>query len=185
ASLASFVPLRLTLVLLVLLSATSVAAQDATDNSFGVVEAFWLPDDACEIGAGWERIIFSWAQHQPTGPEDWHTLNVDDRWLEAARECERDVIAVLKDTPQWATDGIAGAGLPRGLYLPVDDPDNLWANFVRRAAAYYDERGVSRFIIWNEPDITPDTYGYEFEGALEDYAQLLRVAALAAREGNP
>ena len=162
-----------------------LAAQDADSNVFGVVEGFWLPDDVCEIGAGWERIIFSWAQHQPAGPEDWHTLNVDDRWLEAARACDREVVAVLKDTPQWATAGLAGAGAPRGLYLPTDDPGNVWANFVRRAAEYYRERGVRRFVIWNEPDITRDTYGYEFEGSLEDYARLLKVAALAAREGNP
>lgn len=164
---------------------TPLAAQEADTNVFGVVEGFWLPEEVCDMGAGWERIIFSWAQHQPTGPEDWHTLNVDDRWLEAARACDREVIAVVKDTPQWATDGLAGAGVPRGLDLPLDDPGNVWANFMRRAAAYYAERGVRRFVIWNEPDITRDTFGYEFEGSLEDYAQLLKVAALAAREGNP
>lgn len=168
-----------------LLAAPAYAQDAAPDNIFGIIEGFWLQDDACEIGAGWERIIFSWAQHQPTGPDDWHTLNVDDRWLEAARQCNREVVALLKDTPGWATDGLAGPGVPRGLYLPVDDPANLWANFVRRAAEYYAGRGVRRFIIWNEPDITRETYGFEFEGSLEDYAQLLKVAALAAREGNP
>jgi hypothetical protein len=172
-------------ILLLLMMGGPLAAQDADENVFGVVEGFWLPDDVCEMGAGWERIIFSWAQHQPTGPDDWHTLNVDDRWLEAARDCNREVVALLKDTPDWATDGLTGAGVPTGLDLPVDDPGNLWANFVRRAASYYRERGVNRFIIWNEPDITRDTYGYEFEGTLEEYARLLKVAALAAREGNP
>ncbi len=164
----------------------SLRAQDAPDeNVFGVVEGFWLPDEVCELGAGWERIIFDWAQHQPSGPDDWNTLNVDDRWLAAARACNREVVAVVKDTPAWATDGTPGIGVPRGLYLPVDDPNNLWANFMRRAAAYYAERGVRRFIIWNEPDIEPGTYGYEFEGTLEDYARLLKVGYLAAKEGNP
>ena len=32
---------------------------------------------------------------------------------------------------------------------------------------------------------TRDTYGFEFEGTLEDYARLLKVAYLAAKEGNP
>jgi hypothetical protein len=170
---------------LVLLLGLQVSAQDTPPhNPFGVVEGFWLPDDVCDLGAGWERIIFSWAQHQPTGPDDWHTLNVDDRWLEAARNCNREVVALLKDVPAWATDGTPGAGVPRGLYLPVDDPNNLWANFVRRAAAYYAERGVRRFIIWNEPDITRDTYGFEFEGSVEDYAQMLKVSYLAAKQGN-
>ncbi|MEP7293815.1 MAG: hypothetical protein ABI835_18650 [Chloroflexota bacterium] len=173
------------LLILFLLSGISLHAQDVSENPFGVVEGFWLPDDVCELGAGWERIIFDWSQHQPTSGDDWNTLNVDDRWLAAARECNREVVAVVKHTPAWATDGAPGPGVPRGLYLPVDDPGNLWANFMRRAAAYYAERGVRRFIIWNEPDITRDTYGFEFEGTLEDYAQLLKVAYLAAKEGNP
>jgi hypothetical protein len=67
----------------------------------------------------------------------------------------------------------------------VDDPNNLWASFVRKAASYYSSRGVRRFIIWNEPDISSDTYGYEFEGTLDDYYQLLKVGYLAAKEGNP
>jgi hypothetical protein len=156
-----------------------------SDNPFGVVEGFWFPDVTCELGVGWERIIFDWAQHQPTGPDDWHTLNVDDRWLKAANQCRREVVALLKHTPEWATDGTPGPGVPRGLYLPVDDPGNVWASFVRRSAAYYASRGVRHFIIWNEPDISPETYGFEFEGSVEDYARLLRVAYLAAKQGNP
>lgn len=169
--------------LCLVLTMTPVSAQE--DSRFGVVEGFWFPELTCALGAGWERIIFDWAQHQPEEPEDWHTLNVDDRWLKAANACNRDVVAILKNTPAWATDGIPGAGVPRGLYLPVDDPDNLWANFVRRSAEYYASRGVNHFIIWNEPDIAPDVYGYEFEGDVEDYFRLLQVAYLAAKEGNP
>ncbi len=169
-----------------LLLGVRLAAQDLIpSNRFGVVEGFWLPDTVCELGAGWERIIFDWSQHQPSGPEDWYTLNVDDRWLKAAKECNREVVAIFKHTPAWATDGTPGAGVPRGLYLPVDDPNNLWARFVRRSAAYYAPRGVKRFIIWNEPDITRDTYGFEFEGSIDDYYQMLKVAYLALKEGNP
>jgi hypothetical protein len=157
----------------------------AQENGFGVVEGMWLPDDACALGVGWERIIFDWAQHQPTSPDDWHTLNVDDRWLKAANDCGREVVAVVKHTPDWATDGLTHAGVPNGLYLPIDDPGNVWANFMRRAASYYASRGVHRFIIWNEPDISRETYGYEFEGTLDDYFQLLKVAYLAGKQGNP
>jgi hypothetical protein len=167
-----------------LLALTPAQAQRQV-NPFGVVEGFWFPDVTCALGAGWERIIFDWAQHQPTSPDDWHTLNVDDRWLKAANQCDREVVALLKHTPEWATDGLPGAGVPRGLDLPVDDPGNLWANFVRRAAEYYASRGVYHFIVWNEPDISPETYGFEFEGSLEDYFRLLQVAYLAAKQGNP
>jgi hypothetical protein len=170
-----------------LLPGIRLAAQESETaaSRFGVVEGFWLPEVVCELGAGWERIIFDWSQHQPTGPDDWHTLNVDDRWLAAARDCNREVVAIIKHTPDWATEGTPGPGVPSGLYLPVDDPSNYWARFIRKAAEYYRPRGVNRFIIWNEPDITPDTYGFIFEGTLDDYFQMVEVAYLAARQGNP
>lgn len=144
-----------------------------------------LPDAACEIGAGWERIIFDWSQIQPNSPDDWNTLNVDENWLRAARDCHREVVAIVKHTPGWATDGLVNAGVPRGLDLPIDDPGNLWAAFMRRLAAYYAPFGVNRFIIWNEPDIPAGSYGFEFEGTLEDYARLLKAASLAAKSANP
>ncbi|MEO0564901.1 MAG: hypothetical protein AAF125_22530, partial [Chloroflexota bacterium] len=154
-------------------------------NPYGIVEGFWFPELTCDLNPGWERIIFDWAQHQPNGPTDWHTLNVDDRWLKAANQCDREVVALLKNTPAWATRSIPGAGVPTGLYLSVDDPQNHWANFVRQAAAYYAPRGVHRFIIWNEPDISRETFGFEFDGSLEDYARMVKVASIAARQGNP
>lgn len=173
----------LLLFFILLLGGSAVTAEDV--NPFGVVEGMWIPDTTCALGVGWERIIFDWSQHQPTGPDDWYTLNVDDRWLKQANDCGRQVVAIFKHTPDWATEGTPGPGVPSGLYLPVDDPDNVWANFVRRSAAYYASRGVWHFIIWNEPDISSDVYGFEFEGSLEDYYQMVRVAYLAAKEGNP
>jgi hypothetical protein len=167
------------------ISLSNAPASARDYNRFGIVESFWLPEIACEMHPGWERIIFDWAQHQPEKPDDWHTLNVDDRWLKAASNCGREVVALLKHTPDWATDGTPGPGVPTGLYLPIDDPDNVWANFVRRSAQYYRSRGVKHFIIWNEPDITRETYGFEFEGTEADYFQMLKVAYLAAKEGNP
>lgn len=177
--------LWLMLALSALAFVSASTAQDSPASPIGVVEAFWLPEAACVAGFGWDRIIFDWAQHQPTGPDDWNTLNVDARWLSAAQVCGREVVAIVKHTPGWATDGVTNAGVPRGLTLPIDDAANVWAGFMRRAAAYYGPLGVSRFIIWNEPDIPAGTYGFIFEGDVEDYARLLKVAALAARQGNP
>jgi hypothetical protein len=166
-------------------SPTEAQVDPTLANPFGVVEGFWMADQACALGVGWERIIFDWAQIQPDGPDDWYTLNVDEGWLRAAQECDREVVAIVKHTPQWATDGLLNAGVPRGLSLPIDDTGNLWANFMRRAAAYYAPLGVQRWIIWNEPDITRETYGFIFEGTVEDYAQMVRVAALATRQSDP
>jgi len=170
---------------LVLLMVFGAHAEQAPRSRFGIVEGFWFPELTCDLGAGWERIIFDWSQHQPNGPDDWHTLNVDDRWLKAASLCGREVVALLKNTPAWATDGIPMAGVPRGLTLPIDDPQNYWAAFVHRAVDYYASRGVTRFIIWNEPDVEEEVYGHEFSGDLEDYFQLLKVAYLSAKRANP
>ena len=187
--------------MLLLLLLAGVSAQDTPDstsenaaqtvqtddeyNRFGIVEGFWFPELTCELGAGWERIIFDWSQHQPESADDWNTLNVDDRWLKAADACNREIVAILKNTPAWATDGLPGVGVPNGLYLPLDDPGNVWARFVRRTVDYYASRGVTHFIIWNEPDISAETYGYEFSGDMDDYIRLLEVAYRVANEVNP
>lgn len=165
-------------------SAQNIDLPDST-NRFGIIEGFWMPELACDLQADWERIIFDWAQHQPNSADEWHTLNVDDRWIKSASQCNREVVALLKNTPQWATDGTVGVGVPRGLELPIDNPDNVWANFVQKAVDYYASRGVNHFIIWNEPDISSETYGYEFEGELEDYFLMVKVAYQVAKETNP
>lgn len=170
-----------------MLSIGTAGAQTTRDGErpWGIVEGMWYPDLTCELGVGWERIIFDWSQHQPEGPDDWYTLNVDDRWLKAANLCGREIVAIVKNTPDWATDGLPGPGVPTGLDLSIDDPQNYWANFMRKTADYYRSRGVHRFIILNEPDISRETYGFEFEGELEDYFQMLKVAYLSVKSVNP
>ena len=134
------------LVITLIVSITSIIdAQPESygENIFGVVEGMWYPDITCELNPGWERLIFDWHSHQPEGPDDWFAFfNIDDRWIQAANACNREIVAVVKNVPAWATDGSPGAGVPRGLYLPVDDPQNIWANFMRRAAEYYASRGM-------------------------------------------
>jgi hypothetical protein len=165
--------------------AGSVGAQERPpDTRFGAVEAFRDPVAAAEAGVGWERILFYWSELQPGGPEDWNSYHVPDVWLNLAAEQGREVVGLLKHTPAWATDGPVGCGVPRGLDLPVDDPGNLWASFIRRVVSIYAGR-IDRWIIWNEPDIVPPTYGYEWCGSIEEYYWLLKVAYLAAHQANP
>ncbi len=154
------------------------------DVRFGAVEAFRDPVAAAEVGVSWERILFYWSELQPGGPDDWNPYHVPDEWLTLAAQANRQVVGVLKNTPPWATDGPPGCGVPRGLDLPVDDPNNLWAVFVRRVVGRYAGR-VDHWIIWNEPDIAPGTYGVEWCGTIEQYYQLLKVAYIAAHQANP
>lgn len=152
---------------------------------FGIVEAFWSPEQAADLGADWERILFYWSEIQPEGPDDWNTLHVMEEWLRDGEAANREIIGLIKHTPAWATDGALYSGVPRGLYLPLDDPGNLWAGFVRRLVDYYSVRGIHRWIVWNEPDIDVGVHGNEFEGSVEDYYRLLQVAYLVMKERDP
>ena len=160
-------------------------AQATADRRFGAIESFWAPPDAAALGAGWERILFYWSEIQPGGPNDWNTLHVLEEWLHDANAHGRTVVGLLKNTPGWATDGQPFSGVPRGLYLPVDDPGNLWANYVRRVATYYGPLGVHNWIVWNEPEIPAGVYGHEFSGSVEDYYQLTKVAYQAIKQVDP
>lgn len=160
-------------------------AQAAPDPRFGAIESFWAPNEAAELNVGWERILFYWNEIQPGGPGDWNTLHVLEEWLTGANANGRTILGLLKNTPTWATDGEPFAGVPRGLYLPVDDPNNLWATYTRQVASYYGPRGVHHWIIWNEPDIASEVYGHEFSGTVEDYYQLVKVAYQSIKQADP
>jgi hypothetical protein len=119
-----------------------LVAQSSPDGRFGMTEVFWLPEEAVDLGVGWERILFYWRELQPDGPSDWNTLHVRGEWLAQANAQGRTVVGLIKNTAPWASVDGTESGLPKGLYLPLDDPDNLWAVFVRRLAEYYGERNV-------------------------------------------
>lgn len=154
----------------------STGAQDAPDARFGTVDVFWAPEEAAKLNIGWERILFYWREIQPEGPDDWNTLHVREEWLDEAREQGRTVVGLLKNTPPWASEDGTEAGIPKGLHLPIDHPENLWATFVRKVSTYYSVRNVHHWIIWNEPEIAADVYGHEFAGSVDDYYRLLKVA---------
>ncbi|HET6446438.1 MAG TPA: hypothetical protein VFI27_17855 [candidate division Zixibacteria bacterium] len=162
-----------------------IQENNQNDPRFGVAEAFWSPEEAAELGVGWERILFYWREIQPQGPDDWNTLHVREEWLDDAERNDREVVGLLKNTAPWASEDGTEAGVPVGLDLPIDDPDNYWANYARRIAQYYGPLNVHNWIIWNEPEITSDTYGFEFAGSVEEYYRLLKVAYQVIKEEDP
>ena len=118
-----------------LLSFDTAIIQESNQNDprFGVAEAFWSPEEAAELGVGWERILFYWKEIQPQGPDDWNTLHVREEWLDDAERNDREVVGLLKNTAPWASEDGTEAGVPVGLDLPIDDPGNYWANYARMA----------------------------------------------------
>lgn len=186
---------------------TAAAAQPDPDPRFGVVESYQRPQAASEIGVGWDRLIFEWFRVQPLGPQHWlpvvphgmHSRTAPDNrtyanhvtfplpqndWGAVAQAAGREVTALLIGTPRWATEGVPMRGVPSGLYLPVHHTENHWANFVRRMVSEYGGR-IKHWIVWNEPDIAPDHPGAQFDGSVEDYYQMVKVAYLAAKEVDP
>lgn len=155
------------------------------DIRFGAVEAFRAPEAASEAGVGWERVVFWWRELQPNGPDEWNAFYFPDSELQRELESGREVVGMIANAPDWANDRKGTAGVPQGLYLPLDDPGNLWANFVRKIVERYKGR-IDRWVIWNEPDVwQQDHPGYTWNGTVEDYYQLLKVAYLVAKEVNP
>jgi hypothetical protein len=159
------------------------AAAGISDFRFGVVEAYAAPAAAWEMGAGWERITFRWNEIQPSGPDEWKVAPLSDDALGLELAYGRQIVGLLSNTPDWATDWGRGAGVPQGLYLPVDHPSNLWAGFVRSIVTRYAGR-VDHWTIWNEPDI-PSSPFMTWGGSVGDFAQMLRVAYRVAKDASP
>jgi hypothetical protein len=157
------------------------------ESRFGIVEAYYRPGDARDLNVGWDRVIFEWPKFQPDSPDQFLTDAVPADILSEARLAGREVIGLLKNTPLWASGTTKLGAPPQGLDLPLDDPGNVWAAFVRRTVQYYGEQwGINHWIIYNEPDLRPGEIGwYEFDGTVEDYYRMLKVAYLAAKAVNP
>ncbi|MBN2304645.1 MAG: hypothetical protein JXQ72_09225 [Anaerolineae bacterium] len=165
---------------------TPAAAISPGAGCFGVVEAYFRPQDARDLGVSWERIVFEWPTFQPTGPDEFIPAIPESRLIDA-KQAGREVVGLLKNTPFWASGGNLLGLPPTGLDRPIDDPLNYWAAFVTQTVTIYgDVWGIDHWIIFNEPDLRPgDITYYEFDGEVADYYQMLKVAYQAAKAANP
>jgi hypothetical protein len=162
------------------------------DPRFGIAEGFRNPASMADIGAGWERVVLSWADIQPNGPGDfsWLGRTLPPRAL--AGELNRGVrlAGLLQFTPTWAATDLSdpGRSVPQNLDLPDDDPNNYWAQFVFETVRYYAGR-IDEWIVWNEPEFQPsDAAGsgsYTWLGSDAQFARLMQVAYRAAKRANP
>lgn len=157
------------------------------DPRFGVVQAIFNPQLALNMGARWERLIFPWNQIQPNGPADFEQgwFSEDQLNSELARGVQ--VVGITLYTPAWAARDpqYEGRSVPRNLELSIDHPQNYWSQYIKRLVAKYRGR-IDTWVILNEPDIYRDPDDFRtFAGTPADYAQVLRVAYLAAKSVNP
>src|SRR5436190_11049619 len=163
--------------------AAAVLAQPR-DVRFGLNQAWEAPDQADLAGAGWSRLVFWWSSFQPRGARDFNQFATDrDSYIDDELARGRELSAVILNTPGWASADGSPNAVPRNLYLSWDDPENYWGQFMRRLAERYRGR-IDSWIIWNEVDIR-DGQWRTWDGSVDDYVQLLRVAYRAIKAGNP
>jgi hypothetical protein len=168
------------------LASARLRQPSSVDPRFGVVEAWRAPGHATEIGVGWERIGLWWKALQPAGPNSWNSFATGrDHYINKELAAGRQLVGELINTPDWAATNVRyhGTSVPKGLYLPYNDPNNYWGHFVSLIAKRYAGR-INDWIIWNEVNIPSGKYS-TWKGSVADYAQLVKVAYLAAHQANP
>lgn len=151
-------------------------------------------------GVGWDRFAIYWSDIEQT--RDQYVWGLYDRTVQQDIDNGLSTNAILLGTP-----GIyyGQGGVPFGLYEPVFsdgtdtpggsktiNPNNPWAEFVYAAVNRYKPggqlarvsrwpsgKGIRVWEIWNEPD-----FSAFWGGSVSDYARLLKVAYLAARQAD-
>ncbi len=162
------------------------AASPPTPNyQFGVVEATQALPAAEALGIGWTRVPMFWSDLQPT-KGSWNAdYTNQDRGLLALASDGIVPVGVVQTVPGWASTMPAQApdGVPRGLSLPWNNPGNTWGQFMYQLARHYAGL-INTWIIGNEISIASGPY-HTFDGSVEQMAEMIRVAYLAARAANP
>jgi hypothetical protein len=162
-----------------------LASAAISEHRFGAIDTFDNPRAATQLGAGWTRVRFPWADLQPNDSGQWNTSFFTDEQLNRELAAGREVVGLIVNTPPWALEDGNVPGVPSGLYLRDDDPNNLWAAFVRQLVTRYAGR-INHWIIWNEPDIWEPSYPGRTWGSDEkEFLQLLRVAYNVIKQANP
>jgi hypothetical protein len=167
-------------------SGAQIGQPHAVDPRFGIVQAYEDPQAARTVPIGWERMVFFWKELQPTGPDSWNAFATNhDVEIDQELKAGRQIVGLLINTPDWAAANPAlhSDSPPKGLYLPYNDQSNYWGRFVGLMAKRYAGR-INDWIIWNEVTI-PSGQWHTWGGSRADYAQLVKVAYLAARAANP
>lgn len=163
------------------------SAPPGKDSRFGIVEAYKHPAEATSAGVGWARLHFSWPGLQKQGPGELDQFYLDptvDDLINRELNAGRQLVGLLIETPAWAGGG-SPRDVPNGLYLPYNDPGNLWGQFVAKIVGQYQGK-IDHWIMWNEPDICHNRQNTQsWHGTAQDYAQLLKVGYQAAKSANP
>ena len=164
----------------------SSAGPVARDPRFGLNETArnGMSDPADRAGVSFSRVTFWWSELQKNGPNEFDLFATDqDSQVNEEAKRGREMAGLMLNTPDWASSDGTRNGVPKNLYLPWDHPDNHWGRFMRKTAEHYKGR-IDSWVIWNEIDIASGQWN-TWNGTLEDYVQLQKVAYRAIKAGNP
>jgi hypothetical protein len=162
-------------------------AADGHERFFGAVQAIYNPQRAAQAGVQWERLIFPWSLIQKDGPSVWEPGYFTDQQIKDEITRGIQVVGLATYTPQWATSTPKNpktTNVPANLYLPFDDPQNYWGQFMFKLAQRYKGQ-IDTWIVWNEPDMYSDAINYNWDGSITDLYQLVKVAYQAVKKANP
>lgn len=151
----------------------------------GAVDAFAAPERATEAGVQWGRVLFDWSAIQRHGPDEWSLGSASVETARAERDSGRPLIGQFISTPSWASGTADPKSPPLGLDMPVNDPRNVWATWVRACVARF-AGVIDTWVMWNEPDVWSDeNHARQWIGTLPQYYALLKVGYQAAKAANP
>lgn len=167
---------------------------------------------AYNAGSRWDRFDFRWSA---MSGDVQGALNFAPHEEIVTRDLNNglSIVGILGSTALWAADcsgvtsveaqqsparlsGQPTAGIlwdatwqhacpPQNLYSDWDSANNYWAAYVHEVVGHFKGQ-VDVWEIWNEQD-SEDTDGthYYWKGTAQEYAQLLKVSYLAAKDANP
>jgi hypothetical protein len=141
---------------------------------------------ADEAGFHWLRQEFPWQDIEIHGKGDFEDRRHEphrsawdkyDQIVEMAEAQGLELIVRLSTPPAWSR----GQGEAVGSFAPPDNAQDF-ADFVAAVVSRYQGR-IRYYQLWNEPNIYPEWGHYAINP--EDYVNLLRAGAEAARGADP
>jgi len=122
-----------------------------------------------------DNIIFSWNWNETSrGVYDWSKW---DLFFDSARRAGLKVApSIGNGVPSWASGSTDWKAIPTDLYNPLED--NSWGKYVEAfVRRYYSD--LDMIEIWNEPDYMRGGVSAQFNGTVDDYIQMVKVAKQA------
>lgn len=158
------------------------------------------------LGTGWTRFEnMKWRFYNPA-PEDFRFDGTVTPWvvpfdeyMKAYNDAGFSVLPYIFQTPDWASTAPPGTQKNVGGYPPKNNED--YGKAIFEAVARYGSKKypegelkakppasglnlINTYELWNEPNLNAPGWGF-FVGPLEEFFELFRVGAEAAKKADP